>query len=534
MIQDANTNIPFVEAYKIDRADSEPVEGELKISGEAYGETVVEVYAPDKAFEDIESAADFRDVLLYKTQFFAEGEYEIDFNIAYNNAKSGMYIIKTSNEDESDSYEFLYVNEADAEEVFETLLRPALDGGDVAEIGTVLLENNFDLYVDDRYIDEAVATRAAQIIVNEGVTFENAETVINKAVAISALEQGKIENILAEGEIFDLDNSAIAELYDASYVRETTAERLMRHMSGKTFDLFEDFDEQLKEAFVLAVVKNPTEPSCVKTVLNAVGIKAKSDKAYAAVAGESFASIKKLVAALSKADSANSGSSGGGGGGGGSSSGCGAGGNPSTKVENNELVIDEIAVEVDISSTKTENKYFDDIENVEWAKEAINALAEGNIVNGKYDKHFCPNDNITREEFTKLIVSALNINGGAELNFTDTDSDAWYYDFVSRAFGAGIVNGYSDGSFGVGNKITRAEMAVMIYRGAVKAGIVLSLPEVSAKFADDGYIMDYAKAPVYSLKNSGIISGRDGGNFEPNAFATRAEAAKMIYNILNK
>ena len=524
-VQDADTGIPLAGANEIARAEAILVDGNVEVSGETYGETIVEVFAPDKTFADIESASDFRDVLLYKNQIFAEGNFKLDFNIAYNGAESGMYTVKVTNEENAKSYEILYVNGENAKVVFETIFKPAVDGGNAEEIGTVLLENKFDLYVDDRYIDEEVAKRAAELITKEGVTLETAETVINKAVAISALEKGKITTVLGESEIFDIENSEIAELYNASYVRQSTIDEIMSRMSGKTFADFEDFGKKLNDAFALSVVKNPTEPSCVKTVLEALGITAKNDNCYSAVSGKNYDTVDALKTALSKA-AENGGSSGGGGGG--SSSGGGA------SIISNKAIVDEIAVEVDTKSSEiAEKKFFSDIESVDWAKEAINGLAERGVINGKFEGHFCPYDTITREEFTKILVAAFDIKGDADIKFADAVNGAWYYDFIRRATGAGIVTGYSDGTFGIGQNITRADMAVMIYRAAQHSGKVLSGAD-GARFTDDYAIMDYAKTAVYTLKNSNIINGREQGKFEPQAFATRAEAAKMIYNILNK
>ena len=51
-------------------------------------------------------------------------------------------------------------------------------------------------------------------------------------------------------------------------------------------------------------------------------------------------------------------------------------------------------------------------------------------------------------------------------------------------------------------------------------------------FADDSDIADYAKDAVYYLRNKGIISGTDNGNYEPLRIMTRAEAAVVVNNII--
>lgn len=57
-----------------------------------------------------------------------------------------------------------------------------------------------------------------------------------------------------------------------------------------------------------------------------------------------------------------------------------------------------------------------------------------------------------------------------------------------------------------------------------------SLPKVNAAvdFADNGKIAEYAKAPVSSMQQAAIISGKGNNAFDPQANATRAEAAHSL------
>ena len=61
---------------------------------------------------------------------------------------------------------------------------------------------------------------------------------------------------------------------------------------------------------------------------------------------------------------------------------------------------------------------------------------------------------------------------------------------------------------------------------------VKSEPAEQNVFVDYENIADYAKEHVLSIYNLGIISGDENKNFNPDNFATRAEAAKMIYGML--
>jgi len=185
--------------------------------------------------------------------------------------------------------------------------------------------------------------------------------------------------------------------------------------------------------------------------------------------------------------------------------------------------------------TPMNKNIFNDIDSVPWAQEAIVTLRVKNVIAGKTETEFCPNENITREEFTKLIAAAFAGDAEkAEIAFKDADPNAWYYPYIQQAKGAGLVNGMSDSQFGIGQNITRQDMAVMIFNAANYKNVVGNSEPEEFPFADDRDISNYAKEAIYTLKTMGIINGVDADNFAPLATATRAEAAVMIYRLLLK
>ena len=84
----------------------------------------------------------------------------------------------------------------------------------------------------------------------------------------------------------------------------------------------------------------------------------------------------------------------------------------------------------------------------------------------------------------------------------------------------------------MGDVVTREDMAVMLYNASVASGKAYD-KENYTEFDDDELISDYAKEAVYALKNAKIINGTDLRHFSPKESATRAEAAKIIYGLLN-
>ena len=181
-----------------------------------------------------------------------------------------------------------------------------------------------------------------------------------------------------------------------------------------------------------------------------------------------------------------------------------------------------------------ENSYkFDDLESSIWAGKYIMRLAEKNIVSMPEDRRFNPDRSVTREEFLKMLMLAINITNpiNKEVTFQDCDVNAWYYPYIKLAYGMEIVNGVDKYCFGIGEKITRQDMAVMLYNALETKNVVL--PKAEIEFNSSENFADYALAKVYSIIEVKIMQGYDDGLFRPTELSTRAEAATVICRMLD-
>ena len=210
--------------------------------------------------------------------------------------------------------------------------------------------------------------------------------------------------------------------------------------------------------------------------------------------------------------------------GGGSSSGRGnSNRNDVSGVVTNDLLPSENTNEV-ITET------FCDLNTVSWAKEAICYLADKNVLNGRENGLFYPDDLVTREEFVKMITLALHIlDDSAETGFTDVECGRWSYPYIASGVAAAIINGVSEQKFVPEAFITRQDMAVIVFRAAQCMKLELS---GTAAFSDENEISDYAKNAVSHLAGTGIVNGVGNGLFAPKDAVTRAQAAKIIYELV--
>ncbi|WP_042199042.1 S-layer homology domain-containing protein [Paenibacillus camerounensis] len=183
-----------------------------------------------------------------------------------------------------------------------------------------------------------------------------------------------------------------------------------------------------------------------------------------------------------------------------------------------------------------ENKVsFSDIANVQaWAGRQIQVVAAKGAIEGIGSGKFAPKSNVTRAEFSKMLIRALNLeNSTATESFSDVASTAWYAPYVAVAAEKGIITGRNASTFDPNATITRAEMATMISR-AVKSINPDAATDASAlsKFSDAAKISASLKDGVAFAASNNLVIG-NGGKFNPNDTATRAEAAVIIYRTIN-
>lgn len=171
---------------------------------------------------------------------------------------------------------------------------------------------------------------------------------------------------------------------------------------------------------------------------------------------------------------------------------------------------------------------FDDTQS-HWANDYIEALKAKNIVSGRSATTFAPEEQVTRAEFMKMLVIGLfkEQEDKATQVFEDVNPNSWYAKYVEFAKNHDLANGYEEGRFFRPNQsISRAE-AVKIMMSALGFAQLSAVP---SSFDDvvEGWQIPF----IEKAKELEIIGGYTENLFGPNDFLTRAQAAKLIYNII--
>ncbi|MNM76787.1 Endoglucanase precursor [compost metagenome] len=172
---------------------------------------------------------------------------------------------------------------------------------------------------------------------------------------------------------------------------------------------------------------------------------------------------------------------------------------------------------------------FTDVAESYWAKNELVRLTEMGAISGYEDGSFRPDDSITRAEFLKIVVTALGLKASETRVFEDTDQH-WAKDYISTAGALDIISGRSDKTFAPDEKITRQEMSVILAR----AGKLIPESEHSPRrYTDQGEIADWASNAINAMTDANITTGYPDGSFKPGHTATRAQAAVMTVRLLD-
>lgn len=251
------------------------------------------------------------------------------------------------------------------------------------------------------------------------------------------------------------------------------------------------------------------------------------------IAGQAFNSRSEIKEFFENAvdNAGNNGGGGNGGGGNGGSGGrpSGGSGNSSSSSGSGFPVFENTSDPAPVDETE-----FHDLDGVEWAVNAIRKLSALNVIEGDGDGNFRPMDQVSREQFIKMMIAAFfTVDQNAEADFPDVPKTHWSYPYIATAQKLGLVSGYADGSFGLGQEITRQEVAVLMYRCTQSLGMQIPEKYPAMTFADQDEIADYAEEAISKMQQGGIMQGVGEGRVAPNESTTRAEAAQMIYGVMN-
>ncbi|QKS43852.1 S-layer homology domain-containing protein [Paenibacillus cellulosilyticus] len=161
-----------------------------------------------------------------------------------------------------------------------------------------------------------------------------------------------------------------------------------------------------------------------------------------------------------------------------------------------------------------------------WAESTVQDWYDNDLLSGYADGTFHPNAAISRADFIVLLNNVFNLQHTGTKTFSDVSATAYYADDVSKAVAAGIIEGYSDGTFQPKKLVSREEAAVMLFRA-----FQLASSAGETAIADQDKLHSWSKDAVLSMLDAGYIKGYADGTFGGAKSITRAEAVTLLDRI---
>ena len=182
---------------------------------------------------------------------------------------------------------------------------------------------------------------------------------------------------------------------------------------------------------------------------------------------------------------------------------------------------------VKANATPSETK-FNDVSANDWFASAVDYVTGKGMMNGTADNTFSPKANTTRGMVVTVLYRLENQPSTSAASFTDVASGAYYANAVAWANANGIVSGYGSGKFGPNDKVTREQLAAILYRYAQYKKYDVSGANSLDGYADAQSVSSYAVPALQWANVAGVVTGKSGSKLDPKGNAARAEVAAML------
>jgi hypothetical protein len=189
--------------------------------------------------------------------------------------------------------------------------------------------------------------------------------------------------------------------------------------------------------------------------------------------------------------------------------------------------------ETDKPSGQDYTNPYNDIASAAWYYEAVKYVTQNSIMVGTGNGIFSPDATMTRAMFSQILYNyAKKPAIGGTSRYNDISASSWYFSAVTWATEQGIVSGYGNGIFGPEDKVSREQMAVLLYNYARSIGLDASAKSDLSNYDDAAKISAWARPAVQWAIAEEIIVGRTLKTVVPDGMATRAEAATIIMKFI--
>ena len=178
------------------------------------------------------------------------------------------------------------------------------------------------------------------------------------------------------------------------------------------------------------------------------------------------------------------------------------------------------------------HQQYPDVFDSYWASSDINRLTEQCVLEGYPDGMFKPNRKVSRAEMAAMVVKGYNLDSTSNadhLTFKDVPSNHWAHDFISKGVAENMIAGKSNDRFAPNENISRTEALTIMAKGINCPMDCAKADEILSRYKDGSSVPSWAREHVAKAIDNGALKHERNQDFiRPNDKTTRAEASAML------
>lgn len=173
---------------------------------------------------------------------------------------------------------------------------------------------------------------------------------------------------------------------------------------------------------------------------------------------------------------------------------------------------------------------FRDVSKRDWYYDDVVYVYRKGYMDGMSSTRFGGELNTTRGQIVTILWRLTGEPRATKRNpFTDVSSSQYYYDAISWAYDAGVVDGFDARTFKPDQNVTREQLAAILYRYAKYMNLSTSGSAYLAKYRDADKIANWAYDAMAWANYRGLINGTSATRIDPKGYATRAQIAAILH-----
>lgn len=173
---------------------------------------------------------------------------------------------------------------------------------------------------------------------------------------------------------------------------------------------------------------------------------------------------------------------------------------------------------------------FRDVSKRDWYYDDVVYVYRKGYMDGMSSTRFGGELNTTRGQIVTILWRLTGEPRATKRNpFTDVSSSQYYYDAISWAYDAGVVDGFDAHTFKPDQNVTREQLAAILYRYAKYMNLSTSGSAYLAKYTDADKIANWAYDAMAWANYRGLINGTSATRIDPKGYATRAQIAAILH-----